>query len=131
MLSADSQRRLARTLHHLRRRIGRGELDRIPVQSKERVLAWLEAMIRGHASGRIRILAIRVVIAVDQRDTIHARALLRALWKRQERRRRQRNRILARTILNLLARAQGRQQRAADAPAPQGAGDAEPTKRVS
>jgi len=118
MLSADS-RRLARVLHHLRRRIRRGDLDRIPVQSKERVLAWLEALIRNHPSDRVRILAIRVVIAVDQRDTMHARALLRALRKRQERRRRQRNKILARTILDLLARAQDRQQRAADAPAPQ------------
>ena len=122
MISTEP-RRLARTLHHLRRRIRRGDLDRIPVQSKERVLAWLEAMIRGHASDRIRLLAIRVVIAVDQRNTIHARTLLRALRKRQERRRRQRNQILARTIWNLLARAQGQQHVAAN--------DAEPTKRAN
>src|SRR5262249_19118156 len=55
---------------------------------KRKILDWLAALIRGHASDRIRILAIRCVFAADQRNTIISRALLLALWKRRERRRR-------------------------------------------
>ena len=69
MLSADPKR-LARTLHHLRRRIGRGDLDRIPAWSKARIIDCLVALVRGHASDRIKILAIRAIFAAIQRNEV-------------------------------------------------------------
>src|SRR5262245_44833243 len=75
-------RTLCRKLRRLRRRIRRGDFDRVSGASKKRIVEWLGGLF-AHKAPLVRIGVAWCLIEAQNRDTALARAWLRKRRKRR------------------------------------------------